>query len=524
MQPTATSKDCDKLPSITTKTSRAAKNAYIVEQSRGVKNQMDLEAMVWPDGVAIALSVLIVQVLTTIHILYTKDEVRSAIAWSAIIWFAPVFGLLFYALFGISRIKRRAMAARQKRGLAPRVTPSGALPGPTITDIEPATENRWASHDRLAARVAATELTTGNIITPLNGGRSAYDAMIEAIESAQKTIALTTYIFQADQAGRRFATALFRAKDRGVDVKVLVDAVGNLYGLKPVSNLLRRHGIDVATFNPARLSWRLAFFNLRTHRKLLIVDGAVGFAGGMNIRKHHLEDKDGVQKVQDTHFKLVGPIVQQMTETFADDWIFSNQAPLDEAVWIPGVSQARVGMAARSIPDGPDEPFQKTAMIIESALASARDRVQIVTPYFLPEQSLIAALKQAALRGVIVDILIPEKNNLPFFSVTAMTGMRDLVKTGCRLFLSAPPFDHTKLMIVDGTWTLFGSSNWDARSLKLNFEFNVECYDQRFGEKMRTWIEPRFNAARRITEEELKNRPRSQRIIGRLLWLASPYL
>lgn len=485
---------------------------------------MDLEALVWPDGVVIAFSVLIIQVLTTIHILSTKDEVRSAIAWGAIVWLAPVFGLLFYMLFGISRIRRRAIAARERRGLKPRKGAMQDPDGPRLADVDPSIAQRWRSHDRLAGRVAATPLTTGNSITPYDGGRAAYDAMIAAINAAERTVALTTYIFQADQAGRKIITALVRAKDRGVDVKVLVDAVGNMYGLRPVSNLLRRHNIDVATFNPARLSWRLAFFNLRTHRKLLIVDGQTAFAGGMNIRKHHLEDEANGHRVRDMHFGLQGPIVNQMSEAFADDWVFSNQPELDHGVWMPEIDTAPGNTAARSIPDGPDEPLQKTAMIMESALASARKRVQILTPYFLPEQALLSALKQAALRGVQVDILLPEKSNLPLFSLTALAGIRQLIEAGCRVLLSPPPFDHSKLMIVDEAWTLFGSSNWDARSLKLNFEFNVECYDEAFGNQMTSLVAPRFASAKLVTLEDLKKRPRHHRVAGRLMWLLSPYL
>ncbi len=485
---------------------------------------MDLEALIWPDGVVIAFSVLIIQVLATIHILSSKDEVRSAIAWGAIVWLAPVFGLFAYLLFGISRIERRAVAARRRRGLKPRRGALADPTGPRIKDVQPDTPQRWRSHDRLAGRVAQTPLTVGNNITPYEGGRAAYDAMVDAIDQAEKTVALTTYIFQIDQAGRKIIAALVRAKERGVDVKVLVDAVGNMYGLRPVSNLLRRHQIDVAVFNPARLSWRLAFFNLRTHRKLLIIDSKAAFAGGMNIRKHHLEDPEKGQRVRDTHFGLSGPIVEQMTEAFADDWVFSNMPELDPDTWTPKVEGEPGNIAARSIPDGPDEPLQKTAMVIESALASARQRIQIITPYFLPEQALVSALKQAALRGVTVDILIPGRSNLPFFSLAAMAGVRQLLEAGCRLFMSSPPFDHSKLMIVDDAWVLFGSSNWDARSLKLNFEFNIECYDKGFGSTMSSWVAQRFEKAEQTNIETLNKRPLLSRATGRLIWLLSPYL
>lgn len=485
---------------------------------------MDLEALVWPDGVVIAFSVLLLQVLTTIHVLSTKDEVRSAIAWGAIVWLAPVFGLLFYMLFGISRIRRRAVAARQRRGLAPRRGKLSDPDGPRLTEAKPDTPQRWRAHDRLAGRVAKTALTVGNKIIPYDGGRAAYDAMAQAIDQAEHTVALTTYIFQADQAGRKIIAALVRAKERGLQVKVLVDAVGNMYGLKPVSNLLRRNNIDVAVFNPARLSWRLAFFNLRTHRKLLILDGKKAFAGGMNIRKHHLEDPEKGQRVRDTHFGLEGPIVAQMTEAFADDWVFSNEAELDPDVWMPKTIDTSGSITARSIPDGPDEPLQKTAMIMESALASARKHVQILTPYFLPEQALVSALKQAALRGVKVDIVFPEKSNLPFFSMAAVSGVKPLLEAGCRLFLSPQPFDHSKIMVVDGTWVLFGSSNWDARSLKLNFEFNIECYDQDFGAQMAAWVQPRIDASKPLSLEAVRKRPWMSRATGSLVWLLSPYL
>jgi cardiolipin synthase len=485
---------------------------------------MNLEAWIWPDGVLIAAIVLFAQLLASIHIMRTKDEVRSAISWIGLVWLAPIFGLLAYMLFGVSRIRRRARLSRQKRGLAARtgtlIDPEGA----NLTTSFPDAPHRWRAHDRLAGKVCAAALALGNKIEPLVGGREAYDAMIKAIDEAEHTVALTTYIFQADQAGRRFVKALTRAHERGVEVRVLVDAVGNLYGLKPVSNLLRRRGVPIAIFNPARFSWRLAFFNLRTHRKLLVVDGYKGFAGGMNIRKHHLEDENGTPRVRDTHFQLEGPIVTQMMDAFADDWAFSCGEELDEDKWLPPVKATGDGVPARAIADGPDEPRQKAAMVIESALAAARDRVQIITPYFLPEQALLSALKQAALRGVQVDILVPEKNNLPLFALTAMAGVRQLVQAGCNLYFSKPPFDHTKLMIVDEKWALFGSSNWDARSFKLNFEFNVEAYHSAFSSRMASWVHKRFETASGVTLKEIDARPASKRVLGRILWLASPYL
>lgn len=488
--------------------------------------------LILPDGLILASVILLAQLLTSIHILLTKDQVRSAITWVGLVWLAPILGLLAYFLFGISRIRRRAKLAREKRGLPPRMGGLKNEEGLVLKALYPKESNRWRAHDRLASRLTGVPATPDNRFEPLRGGRQAYDAMITAIENAEHSIALTTYIFQADQAGRRFVKALVRAKERGVAVRVLVDAVGNLYGLKPVSNLLRRHHIPVGVFNPAKLSWRLAFFNLRTHRKLLIVDGKTGFAGGMNIRKHHLERSDGSPRIRDTHFSFKGPVVQQMMDAFVDDWIFTTGEALTGEAWFPVVQSdgeerpQKQGKAliARAIADGPDEPRQKTAMIIESALGAARKHVKIITPYFLPDEALIAALEQAALRGVEVQILLPEKNNLPLFGMASFAGLKPLIRTGCQFFAGRAPFDHTKLMIVDNDWVLLGSSNWDARSLKLNFEFNIECYDEAFAKQMNIWALEKFEDAKPVTIANLNKRSFMKRLFGRILWLATPYL
>ena len=480
---------------------------------------LDLITSMWPESAFIALILLLALCLATSHIMRTKNDVSAAIAWLGLIWLAPIFGLLCYFLFGLSRIRRRAASVRDRRGLPPRAethrenSASAAL----------LQRKRWISHSRLGEKITGNALLAGNTITALNGGRDAYDAMIDAIEKSEKTIALTTYIFQADQAGRRFVTALGKARDRGVDVRVLVDSVGNLYGLKPVSGLLRRRGIRVATFNPARISWRLAFFNLRTHRKLLMIDGKVGFAGGMNIRKHHLE-VDGVQKVRDIHFSIEGPVITQMMDAFADDWLFSTGNDLNQDAWYPPTGFTPGTMLARAVPDGPDEPRDRTALIMESALGAARERVQIITPYFLPTAELISALSRAALRGVQVDILTPEKSNLPLFSLVTMAAMRQMIHADCNIYLSPAPFDHSKLMIIDDAWVLFGSSNWDARSLQLNFEFNMEVYDQGLAQQLTAKNHEKFAAAKKLNLKRLRSRPLWKRALGRFLWLASPYL
>lgn len=471
-----------------------------------------------------AALVLVIGGLATLHILLTKNDGRSAIAWIGFVLLVPFFGGLAYLLFGINRVRRQAQRNRIRRGLDERRDILNTPPGQRLEQLWPNTPGRWAAHAHLASRVAKRELTSGNRVKPLTGGRIAYDEMIEAINQATSSIALTTYIFQADQAGRRFVTALKRANERGVKTRVLVDSIGNLYGFRPVINLLKRHGIPVASFNSFRLSSRLAFFNLRTHRKLLVVDGNIGFAGGMNIRAGHLEQSDGSQRIRDTHFKLEGPVVAQLMDAFADDWLHTTGEDLDDPIWTVDPKPHEHGIVARGIPDGPDERIPKTSTILMSALSAARDHIQIVTPYFMPDNDLLRALSLAAFRGVKVDILVPSKSNLPFISLASQAYFPELLAAGCRIWQGSAPFDHSKLMVIDTNWCLFGSSNWDARSLRLNFEFNVELYAENIPEDIHNEITSRFNAAIEVPSDFWTNRAIFKRLASRFFWLLGPYL
>lgn len=472
----------------------------------------------------VAILAIVMPILATLHVLMTRDEPRAAIAWMGFVWFVPILGVALYLLFGIKRIERRARRARRVRGMIPRQGLLEKASGQELSIIRPNTHNRWRLHSVLAGRVSGHQLTSGNYIDSLEGGRPAYDAMVEAINAAEKTIALTTYIFQADQAGRRIIKALSRAKERGVEVRVLVDAVGNWYGLKPVTGILKRAGIAVASFNPPSFSWRLTVFNLRTHRKILVVDGRIGFAGGMNIRKSHLAGSDGKPQVMDTHFKLVGPVVGQLMEAFADDWAFSQGEELAGPDWFPELYPNPVGAVARAIADGPDEAEEKTKLILTSAIESARHNIVLQTPYFLPSPILKAALRQAALRGVKVDILVPARSNLRFVDMASKVNYVEFLKAGCTIHLADGPFDHSKLIAVDSMWAMFGSSNLDARSLQLNFEFNVEIYDEKVAEQVSLLITRKMANSTIVTLEQVIKTPFLRRMLNKLVWLATPYL
>ena len=266
---------------------------------------------------------------------------------------------------------------------------------------------------RVVGGVVERPLLPGNRIEPLINGDEAFPAMLEAIQQARQTVSFCTYIFDRDEVGVAFARALGEATRRGVEVRVLIDATGTRYSWPTILRTLRREGVRYARFLPSFALWHLMAMNLRTHRKILVTDGRVGFTGGMNIRVGHCLQRQPRSPVQDIHFRVRGPVVTQLQEVFADDWLFTTGESLRGEAWFPKPEMAGQ-VLARGVPDGPDEDFEKLRWTLLGALAIARYSVRIVTPYFLPDPALVSALNLAAMRGVQVDIMLPAKSNLPF--------------------------------------------------------------------------------------------------------------
>jgi cardiolipin synthase len=468
-------------------------------------------------SIAAGLLFLAIDIAASLHAVLHKRDSRAAISWVGLIWLAPVAGVILYLLFGLNRIRRQA--SEMHRTLRA---------GPT-SDVDHAQFVAEAPRPRLAGlallgeRLTRRPLLSGNTISQLENGDEAYPAMLAAIDEAKTSITLCSYIFANDAAGSKFVAALGRAVQRGVDVRVLIDDVGMRYTRPPVHRALRQVGVPVALFLPIVSRTGIAFFNLRTHRKSLVVDGDIAFAGGMNIHADNVHSTSPKSPIRDVHFRIRGPVAQQIQDAFAEDWAFATGERLHGPRWYPP-PQSHGNLAMRAITDGPDADFERVRHLLLGAIASARTSIGIVTPYFLPDAPMIAALSVAALRGVKVDIVLPQKGNVPLAQWAATAQLWQLLKPGCRVHLSPPPFDHSKLFVIDRAWAMIGTTNWDPRSLRLNFELDVECFDEKFAGWVDDTIAERIAHGRQFTLFDADARSLLTRLRDGIARLASPYL
>jgi len=461
-----------------------------------------------------ALADALAAIWVTGHALLTKRDVRAAIGWIGLAWLSPFVGPVLYCLFGINRVSRRA--SRLTARTAPYERPAMGAPLPDLPE-------------HIAAIAGVGDRLTGRPLLPGNGfalyrsGDEAYPAMLEAIRRAERSIALASYIFRADRVGAAFIDALAAAQARGVEIRVLIDGIGSGYLFSSAARALGRRGIKFARFMHHWLPWRMPFLNMRNHKKLLVVDGRIGFTGGLNLGAENLRRLRPPRPVEDVQFRIDGPAVALLMLTFAEDWSFTTGEVLAGEAWWPAIAPAgRVW--ARGVGSGPDEDLGKLASLLATAVTVAKRRLRIVTPYFLPELPLMAAIVLAALRGVAVEIVLPERSDhrpldwamrahLAFFAVPGMT-----------IHLTGAPFDHSKLATVDGAWCMLGSANWDARSLRLNFEFTLECYDSAMVETIDRLIDEKIARGRVLSPADLAARHPLFRLRDAAARLLLPYL
>jgi len=457
-------------------------------------------------GALIALAI-------TVHVLLTKREVAAAIGWIGLAWFSPFVGGFTYVVLGINRVRRRARALRG----------GSDRQGPTAPTTVAAADDDGHLRPLRRGVGAITGRTSepGNSIAVLHNGDEAYPAMLAAIAGARQTVGLSSYIMRADGIGTRFITALTAAQARGVEVRVILDGIGSGWVWSPAYEHLRRAGVKVGRFMHSPMPWRMPFLNLRTHKKILVIDGTLGFTGGINISDLNLLAARPAHAVQDTHFRVLGPVVAQLVEAFAQDWYFLTDETLQGDSWFPPLPRAGEA-TARVITAGPDQDLDKIEFAVLQAITCARDSIRVMTPYFLPDRQMVTALSLAAMRGVAVDVIVPAQGDHRLMDWALRANVGPLLADGVRIWRSPPPFRHSKAMVIDDEWCLIGSTNWDMRSFRLNFEICVEVYDRTLAGALSALMAENQGQAMAAADLQARRLPVQLRDAGARLLL--PYL
>jgi cardiolipin synthase A/B len=473
-------------------------------------------AWVW----AVVLVEIVVVVWAGLHVVLRKNDPRAAAYWLAIIALVPILGALLYLFLGINLIQRAGK--RYREVLTFESTDSAAY----VPHLLPDYETEVQSMEGLVHSVrtlSRMSLLGGNTVTMLRDGDEAYPPMLAAIREAKVSIAMCSYIFEPHGPGKEFMDALVEAAARGVEVRVMVDEAGTRYASPRVPRALQKRGVNARSFMPGKFMGRLLTLNLRNHRKILVVDGKIGFTGGINIRQGHLLSSKPNHPARDLHFSLHGPAVGQLMRMFTEDWALCTGEWLQGDEWFP-LLDTPGDTSVIGLPDGPDDDMHTILLAIATALDEAKREVRIMTPYFLPPEPIFSSLITCALRGIKVRILVPGTNNLPFVQWASRTMYEPLLKRGCIIHEAAPPFDHSKMLTVDGKFSLIGSANLDPRSLRLNFEFNLGCFDDKLAATLNAEFDARLHGARQITQEWLDAQTFGQRLRGGVARMFAPLL
>lgn len=376
--------------------------------------------------------------------------------------------------------------------------------------------------DRIRAveQLAMTPLTRGNGTELLIDGQVSFDSMFAGLERAEEYVLIQFFIVRDDALGRNLQQRLIACAARGVRVCFIYDEIGSHKLPERYLEQLRRAGVEVHPFGSSR-GWRHRFqVNFRNHRKVLVVDGREGWIGGLNVGIEYLGEKPSIGPWRDTHLRLEGPSVLGLQEAFWEDWFWATSEILD-LEWHPQVSQTQDRRVV-VVPSGPADVHETASLLVQNAIHTAHKRFWVTSPYFVPDQGVQDALMLAALRGVDVRVMMPERPDHLLVYLSAFSFLGDMIRAGVRVYRYMPGFLHQKVMLVDHHTASVGTVNLDNRSFRLNFEITAYVIDHEFADEVGAMFERDFSQCREVTLDEITQRPLWRKVLSRAAYLAAP--
>ncbi len=459
-------------------------------------------------------------IIAALHALFTVRTAQGAIAWAMSLFFIPYFTLIPYLIFG-ARSFYAYIQARRQANQEMHVAMANLNWRPWVEEALTARESASYAALRAMPKLGRMPCLANNRVKLLIDGEATFDAIFSAIADAREVVLVQFFIIHDDALGKSLQQLLLRKAAEGVKVYVLYDRVGSHALPTRYSQTLREGGVQIHAF-ATRRGWFNRFqVNFRNHRKIVVVDGLVGFLGGLNVGDEYLGGNPHLSPWRDTHVEVSGPVLACLQESFAEDWYWAARElpPL-----ILPDSYPDDGVLCQALASGPADPQETCSLFFLEAIHSATQRVWITSPYFIPDEAIFAALRLAVLRGVDVRVLIPSRPDHKIVYAASSLFAFEAVRAGVRMFRYQPGFMHQKVVLVDDEVSAIGSANLDNRSFRLNFEMTLLTVDRTFADQVEAMLLHDFELAKEITAEDSQDTHRIQQLGMRIARLISPIL
>jgi cardiolipin synthase A/B len=468
---------------------------------------------------------LLTAIPVAIMILWEKRSPYKTVAWIMALLLLPVFGVIFYLFFGQEYRKQKLFSRKGIKSL----NRNKRLSSRQLQQFEKAlvnTDTKIREKEkliRLLLNNSSALLTTGNQLKILEGGKATFDAIFEAIRNAKHHIHIEYYIIVDDNIGNRLKDLLIEKSREGVIIRIIFDDVGSWSLSKKYISELNENGIEIYPFMEVRFPRLTSRVNFRNHRKILIVDGHTGFTGGINIADRYIDGVKGIGPWRDIHLQITGDAVSSLQVIFASDWhAVINENISGRNYFLPATK--RNGIPVQVSASGPDSDWENIGQAFFSAIAGAKNKIFIVTPYLMPPLQIVAALKTSALSKVDVRIIIPEKSDAIIPRWSSLSYIEELLEAGVKIYFYQTGFIHSKYIIVDEIFSSIGTSNLDFRSLETNFEVNAFIYDEKFTSQLEKIFMEDIKNSRQIKLSSWVKRKWHYKLRESLAHIVSPML
>lgn len=475
----------------------------------------------------VALFITVSVIMISIIIFFENRRPEKTIAWLLVLFVFPFFGFLLYLIFGhkfqkIKKFKKKKILCVKEFNTVferEKINPQGPL-----EYIEKNLPNK-KKLITLLHNMEDSQLSYQNETKLFIDGRTLFDDFIKEIGKAKNHIHLEFYIFKDDEIGEEIQRHLIKKAKEGVEVRIIYDGMGNFGMDKKFIRTFTDNGIKAVCFSPVYFPIINNRINYRNHRKILIVDGKIGYVGGFNIGREYLGDYNGMNIWRDAHLKIIGEAAKHLQNVFISDWHYLTEESLKDTNYFPTIEYGDKQAVIQIVKGGPDSEWESIMQMYFAMISNAQKNIFITTPYFVPNESILMAITNAALSGIDVRLLIPEKADHLFMTLASSSYVKELLGAGVKVYkYSKESFIHSKTIVIDGEVSSVGTANLDIRSLTMNFEINAFIYNKDLAEDLENIFFYDLKSAREISVKDILNKKLPRRLLESWAKLFSPLL